>query len=91
MREDEPMDRAIIGYGRLPLSRRDLLKRGVAVAAGVPTLASLAAACGGSSSSSSASAAASTPKGQAVLLNFTGWMGKNTPAEFAQTYLGASL
>jgi spermidine/putrescine-binding protein len=57
-------------------------------------LGALSAACGGSSAgsgSSGGSTSSAPPTGTAVLLNYDGWMGKDTVAEFAAKFPGANL
>jgi spermidine/putrescine transport system substrate-binding protein len=77
------------------LRRRELLQRAAQMGITLPALGALSAACGGSSGSSGSSAAGSTssapPTGTAVLLNYAGWMGKDTVAEFKAKYPGANL
>ena len=73
------------------LRRRDLLAR----SSQLGLAAWLAASCGGSSSGggpTSGGGLASEPvKGTPVLLNYAGWMGKHTVAEFQAKYPGAGL
>jgi len=81
---------------RIALSRRQLLRRGAQLGAGVPAAAWLLAACGGSSGSSGSSAgsAASTPatvEGTAVLHNYAGWMGKSNIKDFRAKYPNANI
>ena len=83
---------------RIALSRRQLLRRGAQLGAGLPAAAWLLAACGGSSGSGSSSAAsaagpppASAVKGTAVLQNYSGWMGKHNISDFEAKYPGASI
>jgi spermidine/putrescine transport system substrate-binding protein len=56
----------------------------------LPGLSALGAACGGSSSSPPPSSSG-PPKGEAVILNYGGWMGKNVVSSFEQQYPGASI
>jgi spermidine/putrescine transport system substrate-binding protein len=83
---------------RIALSRRQLLRRGAQLGAGLPAAAWLLAACGGGSSSSGSSAAStggppppSAVKGTAVLQNYSGWMGKHNISDFEAKYPGASI
>lgn len=81
------------------LSRRQLLRRGVQLGAGVPAAAWLLSACGGGSSESGASSPATTsgppaPKnvtGTAVLQNYAGWMGKHNIEDFRAKYPNANV
>ena len=75
------------------MGRRELLQRAAQFGIALPALGAFASACGGSSSSGSGSAASSSgpPTGTAVLLNYDGWMGKNTVADFKAKYPGADL
>jgi spermidine/putrescine transport system substrate-binding protein len=75
------------------LRRRELLARAAQMGIALPTLGALASACGGSSSSSSGggSSASAPPTGTAVVLNYDGWMGKHTVADFKTKYPGANL
>jgi spermidine/putrescine transport system substrate-binding protein len=77
------------------LRRRELLQRAAQLGIALPAFGALGAACGGSSGSSASSSAAATssapPTGTAVLLNYDGWMGKDTVAEFKAAFPGADL
>jgi spermidine/putrescine transport system substrate-binding protein len=73
-----------------PLTRGTLLRRAGAGALGV-SAASMLAACGSSSSGSSSGASSGAIKGQAILANYPGWMGKHNLADFAKKYPGASI
>jgi spermidine/putrescine transport system substrate-binding protein len=74
------------------LRRRELLQRAAQLGVALPALGALSAACGGSSTEkSSSSGPAAPPTGTAVLLNYDGWMGKNTVADFKAKYPGANL
>ena len=74
-----------------PLTRATLLRRAGAGALGV-SAASLLAACGSSGSSGSGGgSAAEAIKGQAILANYPGWIGKHNLADFAKKYPGASI
>jgi len=74
-----------------PLTRATLLRRAGAGALGV-SAASLLAACGSSGSSGSSGGSTSEAiKGQAILANYPGWMGKHNLAAFAKKYPGASI
>ena len=74
-----------------PLTRATLLRRAGAGALGV-SAASLLAACGSSGSSGSSGGSTSEAiKGQAILANYPGWMGKHNLADFAKKYPGASI
>ena len=81
----------------LPLSRRlrrrELLQRAAQMGIALPALGALSAACGGSSGSGSSAGSTSSgpPTGTAVLLNYDGWMGKDTVAEFKAKFPGAGL
>jgi spermidine/putrescine-binding protein len=76
------------------LRRRELLQRAAQMGVALPALGALSAACGGSSAgsgSSGGSTSSAPPTGTAVLLNYDGWMGKDTVAEFAAKFPGANL
>jgi spermidine/putrescine transport system substrate-binding protein len=77
------------------LRRRELLARAAQLGVALPALGALSAACGGSSSSSGSSGGGPTssapPTGTAVLLNYDGWMGKNTVADFRTAFPGANI
>ena len=76
------------------LRRRELLERAAQLGIALPSLGALGAACGGGSGSSASTAGSTSsapPTGSAVLLNYDGWMGKNTVAEFRAAYPGADL
>ena len=74
------------------MRRRELLARAAQMGIALPALGALGAACGsGSSSSSSPPSSSGPPKGTAVLLNYQGWMGKHTVADFEQAYPGAGI
>src|SRR5436305_3769169 len=73
------------------MRRRDLLARAAQMGIALPTLGALAAACGGSSGSGSAASSHGQPTGTGVLLNYEGWMGKNTVASFEAKYPGTSI
>jgi len=74
------------------LRRRDLLTRAAQMGVALPAMSALVAACGGSSGSSSSGGGSSAPPtGTAVLLNYDGWMGKDTIAEFKAKYPGADI
>jgi spermidine/putrescine transport system substrate-binding protein len=73
-----------------PLTRGTLLRRAGAGALGV-SAASVLAACGSSGSGSSSGAGSGAIKGQAILSNYPGWMGKHNLADFAKKYPGASI
>jgi spermidine/putrescine transport system substrate-binding protein len=75
------------------LRRRELLQRAAQMGIALPALGALGAACGGSSagSGSAGSTASAPPTGTAVLLNYDGWMGKDTVAEFGAKFPGANL
>jgi spermidine/putrescine transport system substrate-binding protein len=80
------------------IRRRDLLERAAQFGVSIPALGLLGAACGGGSGSGTSTgsgAAGSTaqapPKGTAVLLNYDGWMGKHTVADFRTAFPGADL
>jgi spermidine/putrescine-binding protein len=83
---------------RIALSRRQLLRRGAQLGAGLPAAAWLLAACGGSSGSGSSAAGSSggppppsAVKGTAVLQNYAGWMGKHNIPDFEAKYPGAHI
>ena len=75
------------------LRRRELLQRAAQMGIALPALGAISAACGGSSGSGSSAGSTSSapPTGTAVLLNYDGWMGKNTVAEFQAAFPGANL
>lgn len=74
------------------MRRRELLARAAQMGIALPALGALGAACGsGSSSSSSPPSSSGPPTGTAVLLNYQGWMGKHTVADFETAYPGASI
>jgi spermidine/putrescine-binding protein len=72
------------------MRRRELLARAAQMGIALPALGALGAACG-SGSSSPPSSSSGPPKGTAVLLNYQGWMGKHTVAEFETAYPGAGI
>jgi spermidine/putrescine transport system substrate-binding protein len=79
-----------------PISRRQMLARGAKLGIGLPSAAWLLAAC--SSSSSTATSGSPTgagtpaaPTGQATMLNYVGWMGKDEVDEFEAAYPGAKI
>ena len=72
------------------MRRRELLARAAQMGIALPALGALGAACG-SSSSSPPPSSSGPPKGTAVLLNYQGWMGKHTVADFEQAYPGAGI
>jgi spermidine/putrescine transport system substrate-binding protein len=75
------------------LRRRDLLVRAAQLGVTLPAAGWLAG-CGGSSAGPSSSAGSTVAKpieGTGVLLNYAGWMGKNTVKEFAAKYPGAGI
>jgi spermidine/putrescine-binding protein len=75
-----------------PVTRATLLRRAGAGALGLSAAAPLLAACGSSGSSGSSGGATSEAiKGQAILANYPGWIGKNNLADFAKKYPGASI
>jgi len=73
------------------MRRRELLARAAQMGIALPALSALGAACGTSSSSSSPPSSSGPPKGTAVLLNYQGWMGKHTVADFETAYPGAGI
>ena len=74
------------------MRRRELLARAAQMGIALPALGALGAACGsGSSSSSSPPSSSGPPTGTAVLLNYQGWMGKHTVADFETAYPGADI
>ena len=73
------------------MRRRELLARAAQMGIALPALSALGAACGSSSSSSSPPSSSGPPKGTAVLLNYQGWMGKHTVADFETAYPGAGI
>ena len=74
------------------MRRRELLARAAQMGIALPALGALGAACGsGSSSSSSQASSSGPPTGTAVLLNYQGWMGKHTVADFETAYPGAGI
>jgi spermidine/putrescine-binding protein len=79
-----------------PLSRRQLLARGVKLGVGLPSAAWLLAAC--SEDSTTAEGGATSPAspaaevtGQAVLLNYVGWIGASEVEAFEQQFPGATI
>ncbi len=76
------------------LRRRDLLARAAQLGLVVPAAGYLAG-CGGGGGGGEAgtggSSAAEPIKGTGVVLNYAGWMGKDTPKEFTAKYPGASI
>jgi spermidine/putrescine transport system substrate-binding protein len=89
---DQPDPRSRPAPPARTLRRRELLARAAQLGVALPALGAVSAACGGGSSSSSGGATSSgPPTGTAVLLNYDGWMGKNTVAEFKAKYPGAGL
>lgn len=89
MSEQYPYNHRPVAAART-LRRRELLQRAAQLGVALPALGALGAACGGSSSSSGATSSG-PPTGTAVLLNYDGWMGKNTVAEFEAKYPGAGI
>lgn len=80
-----------------PITRREVLRRGAALAA-IPalggSLAGLLSACGGSESTgetSTSPSVAADPKGTAVFLTFPGWIGSTQLADFSNAYPGAKV
>lgn len=78
------------------LRRRELLARAARFGVALPALGALGAACGGgggggAAAGSGGGATAAPIKGTPVLLNYDGWMGKHTVAQFEAKYPGASL
>src|SRR6185369_14205569 len=87
---DLPPQRPLSPAGTM--RRRELLARAAQMGIALPALGAFGAACGsGSSSSSSPPSSSGPPKGTAVLLNYQGWMGKHTVADFEKAYPGAGI
>jgi spermidine/putrescine-binding protein len=79
-----------------PISRRQLFARGAKLGIGLPSAAWLLAACSSSSStvtggSPSSAGTPAVPTGQATMLNYVGWMGKNEVDAFEATYPDAEI
>lgn len=79
-----------------PISRRQMLARGAKLGIGLPSAAWLLAACSSSSSTATGGSPTSAgspaaPTGQATMLNYVGWMGKNEVDAFEATYPGAKI
>jgi len=82
-----------------PMTRRRMLSRAAMLAAGAAGGSALLSACGGGSGTNSgpASSTLSGPpapesvKGSAVYLNYPGWIGSNTIADFHKQYPGAEI
>jgi spermidine/putrescine-binding protein len=75
------------------LRRRDLLARAAQLGLVVPAAGYLAG-CGGGGGGGEAGGGSSGPepiKGTGVVLNYAGWMGKDTPKEFTAKFPGASI
>jgi spermidine/putrescine transport system substrate-binding protein len=75
----------------ITLSRRSLIRRAAQLGVGVPTLASLLAACGGSSSSSSSKASGGPLTGTIVLNNYPDWIGPHEIPAFEKLHPGAHI
>ena len=81
----------------VPMSRRQLLARAAKLGIGFPSAAWLLAACSDSSSTAVAggsptgAATTAAPTGQATMLHYVGWMGKNEVDEFEALYPGAKI
>lgn len=75
------------------LRRRDLLARAAQLGLVVPAAGYLAGCGGGggSGAGSGGSSGAQPIEGTGVILNYGGWMGKDTPKEFSAKYPGASI
>src|SRR5215470_17018362 len=78
------------GEAGLP-SRRQLLRRGAALALAVPSAAALLEACGSSSSSTSAGSSAASLAGTAVMTNYPDWMGAQVVQSFEKLHHGSVI
>jgi spermidine/putrescine transport system substrate-binding protein len=72
-------------------TRRDLLGRGVLMAAGLVGGSALLAACGDSTPTKAAGLDAGSLRGTLNFVNFEGWLGKGEAAAFSAKHPGASL
>jgi spermidine/putrescine-binding protein len=79
--------------GEPRLRRRDVLVRAAQLGIGIPAGVWIGAACGGSSGGGATSAGSGPAPitGTPVLLNYSGWMGKNIVSDFEAKYPGAGL
>jgi spermidine/putrescine transport system substrate-binding protein len=78
------------GEAGLP-SRRQLLRRGAALALAVPSAAALLEACGGSSPSTGAGSSPASLTGTAVMENYPDWMGAHVVQDFQKLHPGSVI